>query len=143
MILGMKDAHINTYIINVMFMLLVAQFRSFYSTRSPAFTLTPPTCILTFKHTQGSQWNPCLGMVRISSCSMGTLVLRWQEKSSSQHLTIGSFITYIVAAAPEFPEDVFSRTLTLEKRRSSQRNWNYLCRIFSVFLQTTLVPMDP
>lgn len=116
-----------------MFMLLVAQFRSFYSTRSPAFTLIPPTCMFTFKHIQGSQWNPCLGTVGISSCSVGTLLLKWQEKSSSQHLTIGSFVTYIVAAAPKFSEVVFSRTLFSGEDEKQSKKLELLVQNFLSF----------
>lgn len=41
----------------------------------------------------------------------GNFALEVVEKSSPPHLIIGSFIIYIVAAAPKFPEDILSRTL--------------------------------
>lgn len=109
---------------NVTVTLLVAQIRCFLVTKSFAFTLILPTCILNPKpYLRGHNGIPVAGI----SCSFAFEVV---GKSSSQHLVTGSFIAHVVAAALKFPKDIFSRKLSVPKIGRNKRNWSSLCRNF-------------
>lgn len=100
----------------------VAQFRCFLITKSFAFTLILSTCILNSKPYLRVPMKSISRHGRDILLFCGNFAFEVVGTSSSRLLITSRFIAHVVAAALKFPKDTFSRTLSVAKMGSNQRN---------------------